>query len=341
LTKTRLKQLIQFVVFFGLGAALLWWQYSRFTDQQREQFHAGLRNADYFWFAIAMIIGALAHFSRAVRWQQLLTALGYRAGLGSRFYAVMIGYLANYAFPRLGEVVRGSVVKTSDEIPFSEAFGTIVVERIVDMLCLALVFVLVLLVQFAELQGLWSHYIWEPASAKFAGLAANKPLFYGLIAGIVLFIAAIYLLRKRIGKLLGEKARNFLKGIKDGILSIRKVPAPGWFVFHSLFIWAGYLFSLFACFYCFPETSGLSMHTALVLLLFGTFGVAFTPGGIGAYQIIVTELLIHLVPASEPAAAPFAWLCWGSQVATVIFFTGIAFFLRPVLNKYGLVKPQA
>ncbi|GAB4132323.1 MAG: lysylphosphatidylglycerol synthase transmembrane domain-containing protein [Bacteroidia bacterium] len=332
--KANLRQALQFVIFFGLGAGLMWWQYSRFTPEQREQFHFALSNADYTWFAVAMVIGALSHLSRAIRWQQLLSSLNHSTGLGNRFYAVMIGYLANYAFPRLGEVSRSGLLKSSDDVPFSEAFGTIVVERIVDLLMLGLVFVLVLLVQLRELSALWTEYIWEPAMIKLSGITANKPLFFGLVIGGVLLIAALYVFRKKIGALITGKIGNFLNGIKDGILSIRKVPNPGYFVFHSLFIWAGYLFSLYACFYCFPETKGLSINTALILLLFGTFGVIFTPGGIGAYQLIVTALMIRLVPETEPAAAPFSWLCWGSQVATVVLFAGISFAIRPLLNQF-------
>ncbi len=332
--KSKTGQIIQFVIFFGLGAGLMWWQYSQFTPEQSENFHKGLANADYFWFAIALVIGAIAHLLRAIRWQFLLAPLNRKALLGNRFYAVMIGYLANYAFPRLGEVTRCGVLKTSDDVPFSESFGTVVVERIVDLLCLGLVFVVVLLFQFAELQSLWLEYIWNPASAKFAALSQNPVALIAIFIGGVAIVAGVYFLRKKLSKKKkadGEK--GFIEGLKDGVLSIRKVKNPALFIVYSLSIWAGYYFSLYFCFRCFPETSDLTLNTALILLLFGTFGVAFTPGGIGAYQIIVTAILIDLVPSTEPAAASFSWLSWGAQVATVVIFTGIAFALRPALNK--------
>jgi hypothetical protein len=116
-------------------------------------------------------------------------------------------------------------------------------------------------------------------------------------------------------------------------MSIRKVKKPGMFILQSLLIWAGYYLALYVVFFCFPETSSLTLNSALILLLFGTFGVAFTPGGIGAYQIIITAIMIEMAPSTEPAAASFAWLSWGTQVATVVLFTGVAFALRPALNK--------
>lgn len=327
--KNRARQVLQFIIFFGLGGGLMYWQFSGFSPEERTRFYEGLRNADYFWFTIAVIIGALAHLLRAYRWQMLLTPLNQKVGLGDRFYAVMIGYLANYAFPRLGEVTRCGVLKASDDVPFSEAFGTVVVERIVDVLCLGLIFMIVLLVEFAQLQTLWLQYIWHPATTKLAGITGSPMKMTVLVGCIILVIAAFAFLRRKVG----GKVKAFFVGLKDGILSVRKVKNPAWFVGQSLLIWTGYYLSLYVCFFCFPETSSLTLNSALILVLFGTFGVAFTPGGIGAYQIIITAILIDIAPHSEGAAASFAWLSWGTQVTTVILFTGVAFALRPLLNR--------
>lgn len=327
--KRKARQVAQFVIFFGLGAGLLWWQYSRFTPDQRDAFYSGLANADYFWFGVAVIIGMFAHLMRAIRWNSLLVPIGQRAKLGNRFYAVMIGYLANYAFPRLGEVTRCGVIKTSDDVPFSEAFGTVVVERIVDFFCLGLIFLIVLLMQFAQLQSLWLEFIWTPASEKLAGFTSS-PVKIAIVAGsLILVVAAFMFLRKKVG----GKVREFLVGIKEGILSVRKVKRPVVFILQSLSIWAGYYLALYVCFFCFPETSSLTLNSALILILFGTFGVAFTPGGIGAYQFIITEIMIAIAPHTEGAAASFSWLSWGSQVFTVVLFTGVAFAIRRPLNK--------
>jgi uncharacterized protein (TIRG00374 family) len=335
LKKSKLRQALQFTLFFGLGLGLMYWQFSSFTPKQKEDFFTALKTADYKWFVLAVFVGALAHLSRAIRWQQLLYPLQRKAGLGNRFYAVMIGYLANYGLPRSGEVIRSGLLLESDEVPFSEAFGTVVVERIVDTLCLGVVFVLVLLFEFSQLKTLWTQYIWNPMMLKFSALAANQTKLIILIVCVVLFFAVLIFFRKKIGKFFTGKLGSFFNGFKNGILSVRKVPKPGWFIFHSLFIWTGYLTSLYLCFFCFPLTSVLTLNDALVILLFGTFGVIFTPGGIGLYQIIVTgiiALLLHLEVNSQ-AAAPFAWLSWGAQVATVIIFCGISMAIKPLLNR--------
>ncbi|MCX6310203.1 MAG: lysylphosphatidylglycerol synthase transmembrane domain-containing protein [Bacteroidetes bacterium] len=332
--KSKLRQVLQFVLFFGLGLALIYWQFSGFTVKQREDFFTALQTANYKWFALAVLVGALAHLSRAIRWQQLLHPLGKKAGLGNRFYAVMIGYLANYGLPRSGEIIRSGLLLESDSVPFSEAFGTVVVERIVDFLCLVIVFLLVLLFEFSQLQTLWIQYIWDPALLKFSALAANKTTLIILISGVFLFFGALIFFRKKIGKFFTGKLGTFFTGFKNGILGVRKVPNPGWFIFHSIFIWACYLTSLYLCFFCFPITSSLTINDALAILLFGTFGVIFTPGGIGLYQIIVTGIVAFLLHLKVPSdVASFAWLTWGSQVITVIIFCGIAVAIKPLLNR--------
>ncbi|HEU4717761.1 MAG TPA: lysylphosphatidylglycerol synthase transmembrane domain-containing protein [Bacteroidia bacterium] len=331
--KSNLRQAFQFALFFGLGIGLTYWQFHSLSPEQQDQFFIALRKANYGWMVVAILIGALAHLSRAMRWQLLLSPLGRKAGLGSRWYAVMIGYLANYGIPRSGEVIRCTTLATNEDVPFSESFGTVIVERLVDTLCLALVFLIVLAIEFTQLSDLWTHFIWGPASLKFGKMMQNKTLVIALGVFILLFIAAFIFLRRRIAEKIKGKLGNFIKGFVGGLVAIKKVPKPGLFIFHSLFIWAGYLFSLYACFFCFPETAGLSVNTALVLLLFGTFGVIFTPGGIGAYQLIVTAILIHLFASAEPAAAPFSWLSWGAQVMTVVLFTGITFAAKNSLNR--------
>ncbi|MDQ3111206.1 MAG: flippase-like domain-containing protein [Bacteroidota bacterium] len=331
----KFRKALQFIIFFGLGIGLMYWQFSKFNETEKANFFTALRTADYRWFALAVFVGALSHLSRAIRWQQLLIPLGKRAGLGNRFYAVMVGYLANYGLPRSGEVIRSGLLKNTDDVPFSEAFGTVVVERIVDSLCLLLVFFCVLVFQFSQLQKLWLEYIWNPAQLKIAAFSDNSSAMIIFFTCGLVFFLAMFMLRKKIRNFFSGKLGAFFKGFKEGILGIRKVPKPGWFIFHSLFIWTGYLLALYLCFNCFPLTSGMSLNDALAILLFGTFGVVFTPGGIGLYQVIVTGIIAILLNLEEgsQAAASYAWLSWGSQVATVIIFFGVAVIFKSTLNR--------
>lgn len=334
----KLLSAAKILLFLGLGVGLLWWQYHGFNDQQRTDFLFGLRHANYLWFGVAVIIGALAHLSRALRWRMLLEPLGHKTRTGSLFFSVMIGYLANYALPRLGEVMRCGVLAREEKVPFQESFGTVIVERIIDMLCLLLVFLLTIIFEFRQLKALLDKYIFTPLSEKLAKLWHNPTGL--IIAGValLLIVTALFLLRKKIRALFTGKIGKVLKGFWEGIKAVRRVKRPGLFIAHTLFIWTGYLMSLYACFFCFAQTSTLSLNTALVLLLFGTFGVIFTPGGIGAYQIIVTSIMMEVSTVPLSTAAPFSWLSWGSQLITVLLFTAIAYGLLPVLNRQRHVK---
>ncbi|TND09875.1 MAG: hypothetical protein FD123_803 [Bacteroidetes bacterium] len=321
-------------VFLVLGIGLLWYQYNGMSPEQKINFASSIKSADYFWLAMAVIIGALAHLVRAVRWHQLLAPLGHHPRRQSTFLSVMVGYLANYAVPRLGEVMRCTTLAREEKVPFNESFGTVIVERIIDMLCLLLVFVITISVQFSQLSSAWTEHLYNPASEKLAKLANNPVMLIVVIGALLAVATAFFLLRKKIsGKMAG-----IIKGFVNGIKAVRKVKNPGLFILYTLGIWFGYLMSLFICFRCFPETSGLSMNLALVLLLFGTFGVAFTPGGIGAYQVLVANVLFSLTkdtPEAVPTAVAtsFAWVSWSSQVITVLIFTLVAFILQRLSNR--------
>jgi len=139
-----------------------------------------------------------------------------------------------------------------------------------------LVFLLVLLIEFSELKSLWLQYIWDPAMIKLTALGANKTAMIILVGGIIFFFLLIFVLRKKNKRFFfRESLEKFLGGFKNGILAVRKVSKTGWLFFIRCFIWTGYLFSLYVCFFCFPETASLSLNTALILLLFGTFSVSY------------------------------------------------------------------
>ena len=332
--KAGVKQLLQFIVFFGLGIGLTYWQFSGLDQEQKNYFFYALRTANYFWVVLAIIIGALAHWSRATRWKMLLTPLGHKTSFGNRFYSVMIGYLANYGIPRSGEVIRCTTLKTNEDVPFGESFGTVIVERLVDTFCLLLVFVIVLLMEFSQLSKLWKKFISDPAAVKFGHIMEHETLLFVLIAGAFLFLFLLFAFGKKLKTFFRNKFSLVWEGFKNGFSTIKRLPNPGLFIFHSLFIWSCYYFSTYVCFFAFKDASDYTLHTALIVLLFGTFGVIFTPGGIGAYQIIVTNVLFELYKQSPLAnstahvAAPYSWLSWGAQVGTVVIFTGVAFALR-------------
>lgn len=333
MNRKKLFSIAKVLLFLGLGILLLWLLYRQFGEEEKKQFVEALQKAEYGWAILAIGINTVAHWSRAVRWRMLMQPLGHNPKVSNTFFAVMIGYMANYAVPRLGEITRCTLLNRYEKVPFAESFGTVIVERIFDFFSLLLVFIGTIVFQFTELKKAISEYITEPASRKFGPLMENTTF---VVVAAIIFIGGIvswWMLRKRIYKMLGPKFANIIKGFTDGMKAVRRIEKPWLFAFHSIFIWACYWLALYVVFYSFGGTSHLGLNAALVLLLFGTFGVIFTPGGIGAYQALVMGILLSVYGISKDIGFAFAWVTWGSQLGCVLIFGIISLILLPALNR--------
>lgn len=295
--------------------------------------YKALAGADYFWVIISMFFGVLSHLSRAARWKMLMEPLDHRPRLSNTFFAVCIGYLANYAFPRLGEVSRCGVLTRYEKIPFTESFGTVIAERIIDMITMLLIFFFTLALSFNEIYGQVEKFILTPLANIFDKLARHSVLLFIVIAVMVAMAAALYLLRKKIQALLSDKVKAILRGFLEGFRSVRKVRRPWLFVFHSLFIWGMYYAMVHIVFYSFGETAHLGVKAALAVLMFGSIGVILTPGGIGFYPWIVGVILLEIFFIPEELGNAFGWVVWTSQFVLILLLGLLSFVLLSVLNK--------
>jgi uncharacterized protein (TIRG00374 family) len=329
----KLLGTLKILLFFGLGIFLVWLSVRGFTKEQWASIYKAVREADYFWVIISLVFGVLAHLSRAIRWKMLLEPLGHHPRVMNTFCGVAIGYMANYAFPRLGEVTRCGALTRYEKIPFEESFGTVIAERIIDVITMLLIFVFTLLLEFNEIYGQVNIMIFHPAAEKFGKLSQNKPLFYGLIAIAVIGAIALFVLRKKIGSLVTGKMSKVLHGFAEGLRSVRKVKKPWLFIAHSLFIWLMYYAMVHVMFNSFAETSHLGVKAALAVLMFGTFGVIFTPGGIGAYPLIVTQVLLSLYMVPEEMGTAFGWVAWTSQFVLILLLGVLSMVLLPLANR--------
>lgn len=329
--KSKTKSIIQFVVLLGLGILLVWLAFSQVAEKKDEIINA-FTNANYFWVFISTLIGFASHFLRAYRWNYLLEPLGHKTTLFNSNAAVFIGYFANYGLPRMGEISRCTIADRYDKVPFQVGFGTVVTERIIDFILLIFIFVMTMVFQFTELAGLLSKYIFVPLSAKLHGLS-EKPV---LAVTILLIVGGgaivLFLLRKKIMSKLKGKFGSVIKGFIEGLSSVRKMRNFASFVGLSLLIWASYFYSLYFCLKALPETAVINQSQCLTLMLFGTVGVIFTPGGLGAYHIIISEILIFYGIEQVPAVA-FPWLVWTSQFILITVLGLISMAALPLVNK--------
>ena len=325
------KSIIQFVVLLGIGILLVWLSF-RSVWTEKEKILDSFKTANYFWVSISIVIAFFSHYLRAFRWNYLLKPAGYSVKPTNAVGAVIVGYFANYGLPRMGEISRCTLVTKYDHVPFEVALGTVITERIVDLLILIIIFFLTLFAQFSQLKDLTATYIYHPMMLKFKGISEHPTKFIILISILIIVSIGLFLVRKKITGLLKGKLGNIIKGFGKGLSSVKDIEKKFQFILLSIAIWASYFYSLYVCFFAFTGTSNLGQAECLVLLLFGTFGVVFSPGGLGAYPAIITALLTYY-GVEQIAAFSFPWMAWTSQFILVVTLGLLSLILLPIINK--------
>ncbi len=315
----------------------MWLSVRKIENEQWLQIKAALQRARAWLIIPVIILLLLSHFSRAIRWKILMEPLGYKPSTFNTFAAVMIGYLVNAGVPRLGEVVKCTLLSKYEKVRADKLIGTIVMERAVDVVCLALVFLAALFFQ--------GHVIGEYVGSLFGNFfrddagqtSVTKIILY--VGGLLFFIGAVYYLLKRFGHIDAVgKIKAVLKGIFHGLQSIRFIKNKGWFLFHSVVIWTLYLLSTTLGIYALQETAHLGIKGGLTTLAIGSVGMVLTPGGIGAYPLLVSKLMGLYGIDETTIGNALGWLLW--TVQTVIIVLG-GLILIPLFSYYNKNKKQS
>jgi uncharacterized protein (TIRG00374 family) len=265
----------------------------------------------------------LSHLSRAYRWQFLLQPLGYKPHFMNSVMSVMITYLLNLFIPRSGEFARAASIRKYEGIPFEKAFGTIVAERVADVLMLVTIIGIAFLLQ-TDLIG---NYLFGDKDAVSIALRIVLLLAI-LIAGLITFR-----FMKRSGHPIIRKIVRFVYGLMDGVKSILNMKRKWEFLFHTLFIWAMYVGMFYVVTFALPETTHLPFEAIIVGFVVGGLSMALTNGGLGSYPVFVASVLILYQVEDNPARA-FGWIMWTAQTLMVILFGGLSFLFLPVYNNY-------
>jgi uncharacterized membrane protein YbhN (UPF0104 family) len=316
-----LKAFFKYSISTLLAIGLLYWAFSK-SDLHWADIYKTAQTANYQWIIISIVIALISHLLRALRWEQLLGAMEYQPGTTRTLSAVMIGYFANFIVPRMGEVSRcGSLQKTAN-IPFEKSFGTVITERIVDVLGLAVLVGHTFIVEWQPIQQFIFPNFKLPPTILLAGIGAGGIAFLGF-----LWIRREQLLNLWEHFVETNKVGKLLQGWFVGILSIKEVRNPSKFIIYSLLIWIAYFANTYTLLLAFPISSSLSLSAGLTVLVMGTFGMATpTQGGIGAYHSLVASALsFYLIPLKE--ATILATFFHGTQMATILLFGGLSFII--------------
>ncbi|MGK0421383.1 MAG: hypothetical protein ACJAVE_001011 [Polaribacter sp.] len=310
-----IKKILKIVLPLAFGGFLVWYSLSDISLEILGQY---FKEANYSWILLGLFFGILSHLSRAYRWKFMLEPLGFKPKITNSILAVLVGYLVNLALPRAGEISRATVMSNYEKIPFEKGFGTIVAERIADLIMMLIIIVLTLFVQF--------DFIYELLTKNF------NPIKIGI--GIPVLIIGFFIFRFLVNKATSGfllKIKTFVAGLIEGVTSIFKMKNKWAFIFHTIFIWAMYIAMFWATI---PAIEGLEVPFGGVLIGFiaGGFAIAATNGGIGLYPIAVASALALFDISTETATA-FGWIMWTAQTAMIVVFGGLAFLFLPVYNK--------
>jgi uncharacterized protein (TIRG00374 family) len=311
----NIKKVLKIVLPLAFGGFLVWYSLS---DISLEILGVYFKEANYSWILLGLFFGVLSHLSRAYRWKFMLEPLGFKPKFVNSILAVLVGYLVNLALPRAGEISRATVMSNYEKIPFEKGFGTIVAERIADLIMMFIIITLTLFVQF--------DFIYELLSKNF------NPIKIGI--GIPVLIIGFFIFRFFVNKATSGlllKIKTFITGLIEGVTSIFKMKNKWAFIFHTFFIWVMYVAMFWSMV---PAIEGLEIPFGGILIGFiaGGFAIAATNGGIGLYPIAVAGALALFDIPTETATA-FGWILWTAQTAMIVVFGGLAFLLLPIYNK--------
>ena len=307
---------MRIVIPIGIGVFFIWYSIQKTSEEERDLLWQSIITAKLFWVIASSILGILSHLSRAYRWLFLAKTLGYSPRLTTSYMALMMGYLANLGIPRSGEILRASTIANYEKVPFQKVVGTIISERIVDLIMLLLVVLI--------------------------GVLTNTPFFMGyfksqninpllILLGVTIFIAALYasflLVKKSNFKVL-KKIKKIILEVYQGIASILKMKNSISFVAHTVFIWGAYILMFYIMKFAIPEVSNISFSTALAAFIAGSFAMTVSNGGLGVFPVAIGAVLLYF--KIEPSAGEaYGWVLWASQTITNIIIGGLSFILLP------------
>lgn len=311
-----MKTLLKVTLPLVLGIILVWYSLSKISFQELLQY---FKDANYFYISLGLLFGLLSHLSRAYRWKFMIEPMGYSLRMPNSIMAVFAAYLVNYTIPRAGEIIRGSILTNYEGVPFEKGFGTIVAERIADMLMMVIIIIITLFLEF--------EFIYEFFVARFNPFKIVIGSFILILIGIIFLIVI-----KRSKSKFAIKIKTFVGGLIEGAMSIFKMEKKGAFIFHTFFIWAMYLLMFYITIFALEETTNLPLAAILIGFITSSFSIAATNGGIGSYPVAVYIAFSMFSIAKEPSLA-FGWIMWSSQTLMIIILGGLSLIYLPIYNR--------
>ncbi len=326
----KILSFLQYIFFLGGGLLLVWWQLHGMTAKEQTDFKYAISNANYLLVLPVVLMNLASHFVRSMRWKLLMKTLGYNPTLKNVFGVTMIGYLANSAVPRLGEILKCTMLAKYENLKTDKLIGTIIIERTFDLVCYFIFIVITVLIQIDVI----GNYVTNKLSTY--GASSSTPLWAKLII-LVMLLVVIWFIFKKIFSLYPEnkfllKIKNFAAGILNGIATIKNLKERKIFIAQTIFIWAMYLLQIYLGFKAMESTAHLGIKAACAVLSLSTLAMIITPGGIGMFPFFIMEILvIYGIPNLQGQA--YGWLIWGVSTILIIVVGLFYLVLLPYVNR--------
>ena len=334
LMNKRFRTILQYTFFLGLGIFLVWWSVKDLTGEDKSQIRESLKTARYWLLIPVFGILFLSHYIRAFRWKLLMEPLGYKPSTTNTVFAVFIGYLANQAVPRLGEVLKCTVLSKYEKIPADKLIGTIILERVIDAITLLIVFGITLVIQ----PDIYSQLVDTIFNSKKSDShkTVSSSLVLLIIGAVIIIILAVWMIKNK--KSFNDLIVLFKKigqSIWQGLSAIRHLKRRWLFIFLTISMWTLYLFGGYIGFMALKETQHYGINEAFTVLSAGSVGMIATPGGIGAYAYLLQKTM-HVYGLNEGISLAFGWILWLAQTAVILIGGLISFVAIPYYNKRKL-----
>ncbi|WP_396157784.1 YbhN family protein [Flavobacterium sp.] len=318
--KNQIGKWLTILIPLFIGIGIIYYQYTTLSSDEIEKIKISFQKANYYYILLSLIIACVGYWSRAYRWKFALNHLGYQTKFSSNFLTVCVSYLVNLTVPRSGEISRAALLKKYEDVPFDKAFGTIVAERIVDLL---IFFIFVFIGFVSQFDKIYQFLLSNNVSLQSLIITA----IIGLLCFVIFVLIWIYAEWKIILKL-----KKKLSGLIEGITTVYKMKDKWKYIFHSFFIWFSYLMMFYVAIFALPETTEISFDVVIMGFIFGSLAVGFSNGGLGAYPFSIA-LIFSLYGITKDVGTAFGWLVWTSQTILAIFLGLISYLLLPILNK--------
>jgi uncharacterized protein (TIRG00374 family) len=325
--KKILGQILKILAFLALGALLL---YYAFRGVKFDELARILQHVNFWWIGLSLLFAGISFVSRARRWTLLIEPLGFKPSFKNTYHALMVGYLSNYALPRLGEVTRCVTLGNREKIPVDSLIGTVIVERVIDLVMLLLIMLALLISWMDKFGAFFNEQVYGPLQEKFIEIFGGTWAFWLiLLAILILLLALIYFFRRNLARFsLIQKAREILAGILKGLLSIHRMKRKWEFILHSLLIWFLYIMMTWVVVFALEELSGLTFIDGMFLLVIGGLGMsAPVTAGFGAYHWITSRGLMFVYDFSLETGSAYAILAHESNSLLTIFLGALSYIL--------------